>query len=294
MRTICFYSFKGGAGRTVCTANVAGFLAKHRNATEKNPMLLLDMDLDSAGLTILLGQRNAFEGRHNGENCKWSMYGILKGDLALDVDPVREDFFAKRVVDASHELGAKTGTIRFVGSEVVGASDSAISTGDSLDQLDDLIARSEEQGVETVVIDSASGWQQPARLSHFKADVVVYCCRMTHQFIEGTKLQLERSVDLCEEECGRIPKVIILPVAVPPITPRWEERKAQAINSFKALRSKFRDRTTVELANTFVDEVISFKWYESILATQSDLEPDEQMARAAYENLAKQISNLLA
>jgi cellulose biosynthesis protein BcsQ len=288
IKTICFYSFKGGAGRTVCTANVARFLAKELGATKKRPVLLLDLDLDSAGLTILLGQGSTFEGS------KWSMYGILKGDLALDVDPVREDFFSTRVVDVSAELGADSGTVLFVGSEVVGASDIAIADGDSLDRMDDLVARSEEHGIGTIIIDSASGWQQAARLSHFTSDLVVYCCRMTHQFIEGTKLQLERFVELCEQERGRVPKIIILPVAVPPSTPTWEERKALAIGSLKALRSKLKDRTTVEMADSFVDEVVSFKWYESVLAKKAQLEQDEQVAQSAFESLAKQIHRLLS
>ncbi len=288
-KVVCFYSFKGGAGRTVSTANVAGLLAREVNATPKKPVLLMDLDLDSAGLTILLGQRNAFEGK------KWSMYGVLKGDLALDVDKVREEFFEKRAVDASAELGAEPRTVRFIGSEVVGAADITIDDGDSLDRMDDLIARSEEQGIGTIIIDSASGWQQAARLSHFVSDVVVYCCRMTHQFVEGTKLQLERFVDLCEQERGRVPKIIILPVAVPPSAPRWKERKDQAVASFASLRPKFEGRATVELASTFIDEVVSFKWYESVLtAKKAQLDPDEQAARAAFESLAKQVNKLLS
>src|SRR5258708_37037738 len=53
-KVVTFYSFKGGAGRTVCTANVSHFIAQKRHATPENGVLLLDMDLDSAGLTIML------------------------------------------------------------------------------------------------------------------------------------------------------------------------------------------------------------------------------------------------
>src|SRR4029077_1342184 len=161
LKKICFYSFKGGAGRTVCTANVSAFLAQELSATAKRPALLIDLDLDSAGLTILLGQRNKFEEK------KWSMYGILKGDMSFDVDPVREEFFSKRAVDVSAELGADIGTVRFIGSEVVGASDISITDGDALDRMDDLVGRIEERGIGTIIMDSASGWQQAARISHF-------------------------------------------------------------------------------------------------------------------------------
>jgi cellulose biosynthesis protein BcsQ len=267
---------------------VAGLLAKELKSTANRPTLLLDLDLDSAGLTLLLRHEKTFDGQ------KWSMYGILTDKVSFDVDPVREEFFTRRAVDVSGELGVEKGIVRFVGSEVKGASDITIDDGDSLDRMEDLQERSEDRGYTAMIIDSASGWQQAARLAHFVSDVVVYCCRVTHQFLEGTKLQLERFVNLCEQESGRVPKIIILPVAVPPTTPRWEERMAQAINSLKSLRNKFEDRTTVELADSFVDEVVSFKWYESVLAAKTQLEQDERAALSAYESLAKQITKLLS
>ena len=56
---ISLYSFKGGAGRTLCTANLVGLLAREIAASKDAPIVLLDMDLDSAGLTIMLDQPEA-------------------------------------------------------------------------------------------------------------------------------------------------------------------------------------------------------------------------------------------
>src|SRR5882757_1983959 len=97
LKKICFYSFKGGAGRTVCTANITGRLSQRLGATREHPTLLLDLDLDSAGLTILLGQQKKFE------DSKWSTNELLQGEVALDVDPIREEFFNKQMVDVSRE-----------------------------------------------------------------------------------------------------------------------------------------------------------------------------------------------
>lgn len=286
LKKICFYSFKGGAGRTVCMANVAGMLARELGATSKHPVLLLDLDLDSAGLTILLGQRDTFEGS------RWSTAKLLS-DFALDVDPLREEFFAKRMVDASSALGADAGAVRFVGAEVLGASEMALLKGDSFDRIDDFIGRCEENGIQGIIIDSASGWQQTAFLSHFVSDLVVYCCRLTHQFIEGTKLQLERFVDLCESERGRIPSIILLPVAVPPQNPNWEDRRKISLATLQGLSNTFKNRTRIEVADRNIDEVLSFKWYESVLAAKPQLEEDEATAKEAFESLAKQIRRML-
>jgi MinD-like ATPase involved in chromosome partitioning or flagellar assembly len=53
MKVISFYSFKGGAGRTTTTANVAAELAR-RN---KN-VVIIDLDIDGPGLDIVLGVNN--------------------------------------------------------------------------------------------------------------------------------------------------------------------------------------------------------------------------------------------
>ena len=61
MKLISFYSFKGGAGRTVCTANLVPLLGRLLGASKKTPMLVIDMDLDSAGLTHILEMHSKFD-----------------------------------------------------------------------------------------------------------------------------------------------------------------------------------------------------------------------------------------
>jgi cellulose biosynthesis protein BcsQ len=287
LKKICFYSFKGGAGRTVCTANIAGTLSQRLGATQEHPTLLLDLDLDSAGLTILLGQQKQFE------ESKWSTNKLLQDELALDVDPIREEFFNKHMIDVSPQLGAAPGTVRFIGGEIKGAAGMSVPEGKSLDLMLDFIDRSVENGNTGIIIDSASGWQQTAMLSHFVADIVVYCCRLTHQFIEGTKLQLQRFVELCETS-GRVPSIILLPVAVPPHHPDWDQRRDTSLGSLQSLCNRFKQKTQIELATSCVDEVLSFKWYESVLAAKPELTADDEIkAKAAFDNIAEQIIIIL-
>ncbi|MCX4287019.1 MAG: hypothetical protein OSJ68_06990, partial [Clostridia bacterium] len=60
-KTITFFSYKGGAGRSSTALNTLPFLVKELNADAKHPVLLLDMDLDSAGMTYLLGCDKFFQ-----------------------------------------------------------------------------------------------------------------------------------------------------------------------------------------------------------------------------------------
>lgn len=71
MQIISFYSFKGGAGRTVCCANMIPVLAAKFNASRKHPILIMDMDLDSAGLTHILKMYDKFE------NSSWVPTNLL-------------------------------------------------------------------------------------------------------------------------------------------------------------------------------------------------------------------------
>ena len=48
---VSMYSFKGGAGRTVTTANVARILSAER----RKRVTVMDLDVESAGLSVLFG-----------------------------------------------------------------------------------------------------------------------------------------------------------------------------------------------------------------------------------------------
>jgi cellulose biosynthesis protein BcsQ len=283
LKKICFYSFKGGAGRTVCIANIAGTLSQRMGATREHPTLLMDLDLDSAGLTILLEQQKRFE------NSPWSTNKLLQEEIALDVDPIREKFFSEHMVDVSRELGAVPGTVRFIGGEIKGAASLSVPEGRALDLLLDFIDRCVENGNQGLIMDSASGWQSTAMLSHFVSDVVVYCCRLTHQFIDGTKLQLEKFIELCEAR-GRVPSIVLLPVAVPPSHPDWDQRRDISMGALQSLCNRFKEKTRIQLARTPVDEVLSFKWYESVLAAKAEMTAEDEIkAKEAFDSLAEQI-----
>ena len=59
MKTISFFSYKGGSGRSSLIYNVLPFLADKLNPTPQNPIVLFDMDIDSMGLTYLFDDESA-------------------------------------------------------------------------------------------------------------------------------------------------------------------------------------------------------------------------------------------
>ena len=57
-----FYSYKGGSGRSTTTMNTVLHLIDELGADPQNPILLVDADLESSGLTFFFHQENRFLG----------------------------------------------------------------------------------------------------------------------------------------------------------------------------------------------------------------------------------------
>lgn len=57
---ISFYSYKGGSGRTTTAANVVGHLADKLGASPESPLLLIDYDTESAGMTYFFNLHKKF------------------------------------------------------------------------------------------------------------------------------------------------------------------------------------------------------------------------------------------
>ena len=58
-----FYSYKGGSGRTTTLVNTTKHLAEILNASKEHPILLVDADLESAGLTYFFNCEKRFTAR---------------------------------------------------------------------------------------------------------------------------------------------------------------------------------------------------------------------------------------
>ena len=78
MEVITFYSYKGGAGRSSTALNTLPYLVETLEADKKSPILLLDMDLDSAGMTYLLELDKHFQDNNQNKSV-FDMKDFLKG-----------------------------------------------------------------------------------------------------------------------------------------------------------------------------------------------------------------------
>ncbi len=61
-RSFTFYSYKGGSGRTTVLLNTVRHLVRDLKADSEHPILLVDADLESAGLTFYFETENKFKG----------------------------------------------------------------------------------------------------------------------------------------------------------------------------------------------------------------------------------------
>jgi len=61
-----FYSYKGGSGRSTTAMNTVLHLIKELDASPEKPILIIDADLESAGLTFFFGLRNRISGALDG------------------------------------------------------------------------------------------------------------------------------------------------------------------------------------------------------------------------------------
>ena len=65
MNITTFFSYKGGAGRSTTCLNTIPFIAEREEAFSRAPLILVDMDIESAGMTYLLNKQDAFKGKND-------------------------------------------------------------------------------------------------------------------------------------------------------------------------------------------------------------------------------------
>lgn len=296
MHYISFFSYKGGAGRSSALVNTIPFLAKMINADTSHPIILLDMDMDSTGLTYLLHQsdkvgdyltiqRIMVDGIPGGNNYSKSL---------------QEHPFFSRLLKVGGEFGiTDEGTVLLlpaeagvsVGKDETNRNMTNRDTG-HVERIADLCYR---YGCSAIVFDSSSGDQETATVSNSRADVIVCCMRPTTQFQEGTLDYFRR---MSRKIRGR--DVILLPNAVSrnsvevdgkyyPIT-----AKNRIIDTFK---NAFPDTgNTIHLdalseGRFGIPLVSRFLWKEAILSTfaPDELSEDEMEAMKMYEFTASLI-----
>lgn len=308
MPTITFYSYKGGSCRSVTAFNVLPFLVDTLQATSSEPILVVDMDLDSAGITALLNEEEHFQTEYD---VKSLLQVGFPGANAKTDNFLTHPFFVN-LVPVGNKLGVEHGSVLLLGANDKKMLGNEEMGGDFPESIKTLKQACRANGFKALVLDSASGDQVPAKISTSAATFIVCCMRPTRQFRTYTFKYLSRLKDRISSET----KVIILPTAVPNLEVIYKNTTEKS-NARKLIRTKIADFNKNEmdcLIDSFVTEdcfgipeVERFKWREDVLykyykytgsavgdltETQSSmLAEDEKLALLRYQKIAEFIKS---
>ena len=287
---ISFYSYKGGSGRSVCAANTVGYLAEKLKATPEAPLLVLDLDIDSAGITSLLSDPNKFDASDKKTNVK----ELFLGSADCTTGPEREKFtsslvdISKKVLPASQE-----GVVLLLGNTLNGRGESI--GVDNAGAIYEILTEGCRIPFKAIILDSASGMQSAAQVAHDISDVMVYCMRVGKQHRIGTEHMIENYGKSYGKEDDGVPfSTIVLPVAVPPPCEEMKIYQDRANIGFdKIANSQYGKVSFIEKG---VPEVLSLKWEETVLAVKEKTTPlmdDEKVAVDVYKTLVDEIVEIV-
>ncbi len=188
MKIFSFFSYKGGAGRSTLAYNLIPILAtNHFKPTATRPMVLIDTDVDSCGMSVLAKAKD----KATDDNCVQHL--LANGCSNAATATIAEHPFLKRLIPVGNAYGyAENEAILLLpakhGKNIdpngkSGYSDSGKSFSEAMNDFRKACAA---LGVCAIVIDSAVGDTALANISNEAADVIVCCMRPTLQFTSGT------------------------------------------------------------------------------------------------------------
>lgn len=290
MRSMAFFSYKGGSGRSSLIYNTLPFLARELDATPERPIVVFDMDIDSMGLTYLFDpERSDYKGRIG--RAEVFVHDILDDSYAGKDD--MDKFLAAAAgiggVYADNEIEDRS--ILLVPAKKTNPKESSL---DALEQPFERLLEKLEKRCAAVVFDCPSGSQVTGEISRDLADIYVVVMRITKQFRYGTFDFLRRMDEKVSEKT-----MVIVPNAVPSdevfINGKkfdYDKVKRRIVDVVTQTVNKNGNTCNTEMlqGNMFgIPEVKRLKIREDILSTlqDADLGEDGKRARDGYEKLAQ-------
>lgn len=256
------------------------------HATERNPILVLDMDLDSAGMTYLLGLGDYFKTHYDVKK-------MLKNEenwSEAAAPSLEQHEFYKKLMPVGEVLGVENKAVVFLGVDDLTPLDNNQMDGTKEGVFNKLNRFCRKNGIRAVVIDSSAGDQFSAVLSTGAANDIVCCMRPTMQFRIGTFSYLHRLEDKTTDK-----RIVILPTVVPADTNVDGELQRQ--KSITNITERVNDLKFDDVCMEFVsedcfgiNEVGRFKWKEGVLfkiGQTAELAEDEKEATKRYRKLAR-------
>ena len=209
MKNISFFSYKGGSGRTSLLYNSLPFIAQQLGATNANPIIVLDLDVDSKGLSFLFPEKSAI-----------NTIQILKGAQAISVNSSEKDIrkhpFFKELIPIGYRVGLPREldeSVLFASAHPTNESNKYLGANSNLDaasiSLDDINRLCQRFGCKGIVMDTPAGGQLSGLAALDISDKIVTVMRITRQFREGTyEFLAEKSAKTCGVEYVIVPNVV--------------------------------------------------------------------------------------
>ena len=292
MLTASFFSYKGGSGRTSLLYNTIPFLAEALKASPDNPIIIVDCDTESAGLTFLL---DCYIDKQTITVQSLCNNGIEDDESFGNLTSIRQHPFFRMLPQVGKKFGitadGKDGTILFIPADKGAIK---INSGSSENRLKELKDICNTYGAAALIFDTPAGDQRAAKWSVDASKVIVTVMRITNQFRVGTRRYIKSNLG---EWAGK--NIILCPNAVPThdICIDGEEinlanfKQEKIIEYFSELfenANNYLDLRMLQGDLFGVNEVERFKYAESVLyAAKKINDTDEAMAYERYKLLAE-------
>ena len=291
MIIVSFHSYKGGSGCTTTVINTLPLLIDELNADSNHPILVIDGDLDSAGLTYLLGADQFFE---NTYDVKELLSGSLPGKNVREMGENHP--FLDKCLPVGDCFGKDKETVYFLGVNDNRFFEASDMVGGAEKVVYELRRLCYQLGFKAIIFDSAAGEQFSAVLANRISQVIVSCLKPTKQSRLGTKRYLERLEPMMvdEDTDEQVRRLIILPTSVPQ-KETFIKGKEQYSHTLSLIQEvienlSYEINTVFLTEDTFgIPEVERFKWEEDILYNLTVHETDELEALKQFKVLAQVI-----
>lgn len=308
---VMFFSYKGGAGRSVACANVAHHLVEsHRSSTA-----IFDFDIESVGQSYIHRVPEALLRGRGDPRLNWIyLQDLFNGSRkdpsgAVETLPIQdfEKFVPRTLLDITR--AGKFEGYRADGSSAEPAKlllmarpVSELSVPDGRQQqsqsLRSILMRL--PSVEFVLFDSPSGTQPLAGLARNVSQAMVVFCRPSRQFLEGTRYFLQRLVDSTLESDPLLEVLVVLSAV--PMGDEFRKQRNEALQRIQEtvgqaqIEGRTRGRLNIripELSNNdakkklLIPEVPRLKWQDEVLTATGDGDASVNAGVAAYRRLAE-------
>ena len=284
MKTWMFYSYKGGSGRTVATANVAAALTKLGKR-----VAVVDLDFEAPGLQHVFGAEDTDQ-YANGVGIQQYLLGERDFEELNSLGTI--DMFGPHGPLRGNYVPKDALLLYVIASPGVSAlSDRAREVSPKMRALLDELGS--KHNLDVVIIDAASGLRTAFEVAINVSDEMLIFFRWSTQHVEGTIKVAKLMKMMREFQTGRPIPFKLVASAVPEIEDIKKEPESisapllQRIGETHEKISKTLKDCQANPAEVFhkIDEKLALKWREKVIVFEQEDSDYEQLAKKLIASL---------